>query len=295
MQYSKEPNLSEEEKVQRDIYENKLLPLADEMYAFAFKLTRDPAKAENLVRVTYQDAWRFISLYTGDNSTRLTLRGRVKEQRRAGRGNTNAKAWLFSICRIAFVKGYGTRKKRLYKYKREYPIGEGYKITGTENLVQESETSAKTYAQLSLIGKFSGSIPLGNTSFSIDEILNDDYQLLQYSREGIPSEQLEMMLGGSPFSLEEWAGFIHLDQKRLQELLAGKESAPEILAERILKILSITRKGESIFGTQHEFYIWLKKDAPALGNIQPISLLDNSFGTNIVQDELTRIEHGVLA
>ena len=41
--------------------------------------------------------------------------------------------------------------------------------------------------------------------------------------------------------------------------------------------------------------IWLDAENIALGGVKPKSLLDSTFGIEIVKDELTRIEHGILA
>ena len=79
-------------------YELEFLPLADALYAFAYRLTTDATQAEDLVQETYLKAWRFIGRYTED---------------------TNAKAWLFRICRNAFINEYRSKKSRPYKVDYE--------------------------------------------------------------------------------------------------------------------------------------------------------------------------------
>jgi RNA polymerase sigma-70 factor (ECF subfamily) len=79
-------------------YELEFLPLADALYAFAYRLTTDATQAEDLVQETYLKAWRFIGRYTED---------------------TNAKAWLFRICRNAFINEYRSRKSQPYKVDYE--------------------------------------------------------------------------------------------------------------------------------------------------------------------------------
>ena len=54
-------------------------------------------------------------------------------------------------------------------------------------------------------------------------------------------------------------------------------------------------KGEEVFGSRENFSTWLQTENLALGNIIPRDLLKNSFGINLLMDELVRIEHGVLA
>ena len=54
-------------------------------------------------------------------------------------------------------------------------------------------------------------------------------------------------------------------------------------------------KGLEVFGDTDKFDIWLESKNIALGGKRPKNLLDNTFGVNLIKDELTRIEHGVLA
>jgi RNA polymerase sigma-70 factor (ECF subfamily) len=76
------------------MFAKEFMPLMDAVYAFAFRLTGDPVQAEDLVQETYLKAWRFADRYTED---------------------TNAKAWLFRICRNAFINEYRTKRSQPYK------------------------------------------------------------------------------------------------------------------------------------------------------------------------------------
>ncbi|MCC6462849.1 MAG: sigma-70 family RNA polymerase sigma factor [Saprospiraceae bacterium] len=67
------------------IFEREFYPLLDAVYTFAYRLTNDATRAEDLTQETYLKAWRFMNRY---------LEG------------TNAKAWLFRICRNAFINEY---------------------------------------------------------------------------------------------------------------------------------------------------------------------------------------------
>jgi RNA polymerase sigma factor (sigma-70 family) len=67
------------------IFDRELLPLIDAVYTFAVRLTNDSNKAEDLVQETYLKAWRFMDGYAE---------------------GTNARAWLFRICRNAFINEY---------------------------------------------------------------------------------------------------------------------------------------------------------------------------------------------
>ena len=67
----------------RAAFEEELLGAADAVHRFALHLTRDPVRAEDLVQETYLKAWAH------------------RDQFEPG---TSCRAWLFTICRNAFLK-----------------------------------------------------------------------------------------------------------------------------------------------------------------------------------------------
>jgi RNA polymerase sigma factor (sigma-70 family) len=82
----------------RRIFEKEFIPLIEAVTAFACRLTGDANLAEDLVQETYMKAWRFADRYSED---------------------TNAKAWLFRICRNAFINDYRTKRNQPYKVDYE--------------------------------------------------------------------------------------------------------------------------------------------------------------------------------
>ncbi len=67
------------------LFNCEFAPLADALFGYAFWLTKDHSRAEDLVQETYLRAWRFLDTYTP---------------------GTYAKAWLFQICKNLFVNDY---------------------------------------------------------------------------------------------------------------------------------------------------------------------------------------------
>jgi RNA polymerase sigma factor (sigma-70 family) len=82
----------------RQVFEREFFPLMDAVYTFAVRLTSDVVQAEDLVQETYLKAWRFLDRYAE---------------------GTNAKAWLFRICRNAFINEYRLRLRQPYKVDYE--------------------------------------------------------------------------------------------------------------------------------------------------------------------------------
>jgi len=76
------------------IFQREFYPLMDAVFSYAYRLTSDRIQAEDLVQETYLKVWHFMHRYTED---------------------TFAKAWLFRICRNAFINEYRSKKSRPYK------------------------------------------------------------------------------------------------------------------------------------------------------------------------------------
>lgn len=95
--------------------------------------------------------------------------------------------------------------------------------------------------------------------------------------------------------MNEWAGFLHLSERTLQRHKKDKAVFDAASSEKILEILLLYRYGVQVFGESGKFDLWLRTRNLALGGIKPKDLLDNSFGINLLKDELYRIEQGVLS
>lgn len=99
----------------------------------------------------------------------------------------------------------------------------------------------------------------------------------------------------TPFSLTEWSSFLNMSDRTMQRHKRERKSFDPIYSEKILQITLLYNLGIEVFGNKEKFNAWLEAQNLALGGIKPKDLLDNSFGIGLLKDELTRIEHGVLA
>ena len=121
------------------------------------------------------------------------------------------------------------------------------------------------------------------------------YEFIAISREGIRYATFDRMVKNSPFSLNEWANFLHISERTLLRYKTDKKLFDSVQSEKILQITMLIKRGTEIFETLETFSKWLSLENVALGGINPKSLLDTSFGISLINDELTRIEHGVFA
>ena len=139
-------------------------------------------------------------------------------------------------------------------------------------------------------------------AFSIDSNLSyrliddrDVFMLISTVREGIKYTLFQSIADKIPFSVGEWSNFLHLSERTFQRYKKEKRTFDPLHSEKILEITLVYNKGIEVFGDKANFDAWLEAKNVALGGIKPKELLDSTFGIGLLRDELTRIEHGVLA
>lgn len=114
-------------------------------------------------------------------------------------------------------------------------------------------------------------------------------------RKGIEFSFFLLLTKDSPFSLNEWSGFLNMSERTMQRYKLEKKSFDPIYAEKILEVTLLYNFGIEVFGNKEQFNTWLNTKNLALAGIEPKTLLDNTFGIGLLKDELTRIAYGVLA
>lgn len=130
---------------------------------------------------------------------------------------------------------------------------------------------------------------------NIDSNINDQFRLIQLSRKGIPFPVFQSIATRSSFSMNDWSQFMHLTERTLQRYKKEQRDFEPIHSEKILEIAKLQHRGKDVFGSAELFDEWMNTEILALGGERPKAFLDSSFGIAMIHEELTRIEHGVLA
>lgn len=107
-----ESGSTEQERAER--FERDAMPLLDQLYSAAMRMTRNPADAEDLVQETYLKAFGAFSSF--------------KE-------GTNLKAWLYRILTNTYINGYRKRQRQPVQQPTE-------EITDWQIAQAESHTSS---------------------------------------------------------------------------------------------------------------------------------------------------------
>lgn len=137
-------------------------------------------------------------------------------------------------------------------------------------------------------------------SLSIGKVLELDQHLMQegplslsiISQQGLNKKtalRLQSYLG---ITLKELSIILDISYRTMQ-----RKEDHDVLGlsatERILELSELITIGVDVLGSQDNLKKWLHSSIISLGNVTPLSLMDNTFGIRMVIDVLHRIEHGI--
>ncbi len=128
---------------------------------------------------------------------------------------------------------------------------------------------------------------------SVDD--KDVLVLIQFIKYGFKFSTFTTLTKNTPYSLNEWSYFLNMSERTMQRYKKEKKIFDPIYSEKIVEVMLIYKLGVNVFGDKEKFIAWSETKNLALGGVKPKELLDNSFGISLLKDELTRIEHGILA
>lgn len=130
---------------------------------------------------------------------------------------------------------------------------------------------------------------------SYSEFLDDKMLIIKVIRAGLPYSVFELISKTTPFNESDWADFLDISTKSLQRYKADANHLfKSIHTEKIIEVAEVTHLGLDVFGNADKFKLWLATPNYALGNLKPIDLLKDSYGKELVINELIQINYGIL-
>jgi putative toxin-antitoxin system antitoxin component (TIGR02293 family) len=118
--------------------------------------------------------------------------------------------------------------------------------------------------------------------------------LIALGHHGVTKDALLNLAKYLSFSMNQIAELLPITERTLQRYTRSQHFNRAV-SEQILQIAEVVAKGMEVFEDKNNFLTWMKQPNVALGNKAPLSLLGSRFGTEMVLDELGRIEHGVVS
>ena len=127
-----------------------------------------------------------------------------------------------------------------------------------------------------------------------DESFNSSFDLIQLARKGITKRSLLKLSKGFSLTLKDLANALPITERSIQRYEPNDRFNTDV-SEKIIEISQLYAYGFDVFGSEENFNSWMKMENIAFGYVTPVSLLDTSFGIELVRNLLGQIEHGILA
>jgi len=112
-------------------------------------------------------------------------------------------------------------------------------------------------------------------------------------RKGLPGESVATLARKINVPKKDLAGWLHTTPRTLQRHIMAKSILSPDLSDRLMQLIRVFCRAKEVFQDDAKASSWLKNPNFALGDKAPTALLDTIPGTELVLDELGRIEHGV--
>jgi len=124
--------------------------------------------------------------------------------------------------------------------------------------------------------------------------VKNSYDYIELSRKGLTNRQLQEILIYINLSIKEVSEIISLSERQLLRYKDDQVLRTDISAQ-LIQIVELYDQGYELFDDGNDFQDWMNGEIMGLGNVKPISLLDTTFGIQMVKNELGRLEHGIVS
>lgn len=121
---------------------------------------------------------------------------------------------------------------------------------------------------------------------------DNNLALIELSRKGISKKSLLDLSESSSISIRTMAKLLPVTDRTIQRYREDQKFSRDV-SEHIILIAKVVEKAFDVLEDQPKVSEWLNTPLLALGKRTPLSLLDTSFGAQMVIDELGRLEYGV--
>lgn len=114
-------------------------------------------------------------------------------------------------------------------------------------------------------------------------------ELIDRIREGVKKADWKQLIEHLESTEKEFEHILPASISSMQKkLVYSKETS-----ERIYELASLFGLGYDVFDSKEDFKRWLMAPSRTLGNKIPFELLDSSFGFEMVENEIVRIQYNV--
>ena len=128
----------------------------------------------------------------------------------------------------------------------------------------------------------------------LDKKINSRMDFVELSNRGISKGALLRLASYLNLSINQMAELLTIAARTIQRYTLEK-NFNRVVSEQILQMAETAARGTNVFGKKEKFLSWMNQPNKALAGKTPMSLFGSRFGTEMILDELGRIEHGVFS
>ena len=127
--------------------------------------------------------------------------------------------------------------------------------------------------------------------------IKDRSDLIELSDKGLTKDALKHLAKFLSLTMGQMAELLPITERTILRYTRARKAKHfnRIVSEQILQIADVAARGVEVFEDKDKFLKWMNHPNRALAGKTPLSLLDSRFGTEMVLDELGRIEYGVFS
>jgi len=121
------------------------------------------------------------------------------------------------------------------------------------------------------------------------------FEIIRRQRDGLPLKVISVMSRKLDMNVDAFATALSLPRNIKKSRFMRGKNLPPLAAERIIRAARILKRATEVFESELDARLWLNVANRALGWQTPLSYMDSGAGFHLVDDELQRIEYGIVA
>ena len=116
--------------------------------------------------------------------------------------------------------------------------------------------------------------------------------LVELGSKGVTKKAISNLANYLSLSSKQVADLLPITERTLQRY-SSRQYFNQAVSEQVIHIAEVLAKGTEIFKEKNKLLLWLNTPHKVFSGSTPFSLLVSRFGTELVLEELGRIEFGV--
>ena len=124
---------------------------------------------------------------------------------------------------------------------------------------------------------------------------SSELELAEVASKGLPSTALTSLSGSLGWSRADLVRELGIAPRTAARRLTSRKALSSPESERVLRLARVLARATEVLESQESAKRWLVEPSTALGGRRPLSLLATDIGTELVLNELGKIDYGFFA